>query len=226
MEEGVQQTGIFNAAYGADRFGFTDLAAVHWNLQAPQLYGEALQRREAKIAEGGALVAETGIHTGRSPKDKFIVRDATTEKSIWWDNNGAISPAQFDVLLADFIAHAKGRELFAQDLHAAADPSARVKARVFTELAWHSLFIRNLLIRPEAAELASFIPDLTIVDLPSFRADPKRHGCRCATIFPCAFSRRIVLIGGTSYAGEMKKSVSTYLNFTLPEAVGMPMHCS
>ena len=222
----MKQTGVFNAAYGADRFGFHDLAAVYWNLQAPQLYAEALQRREARIAQGGALVAETGVHTGRSPRDKFIVRDAATEKSVWWDNNGAISPAQFDSLLADFLAHARGRELFAQDLYAAADPSARVKARVFTELAWHSLFIRNLLIRPEIGELSSFIPDLTIVDLPSFRADPKRHGCRGETVIACDFTRRIVLIGGTLYAGEMKKAVFTYLNYVLPEQDVMPMHCS
>jgi phosphoenolpyruvate carboxykinase (ATP) len=222
----LKQTGIFNTAFGADRFGFKELAAIHWNLQAPQLYAEALRRSEARIAQGGALVAETGVHTGRSPKDKFVVRDPTTEKTVWWENNGALSPTQFDTLLADFIAHAEGRELFAQDLHAAADPSARVKVRVFTELAWHSLFIRNLLIRPEANDLAAFVPDLTIVDLPSFRADPKRHGCRSETIIACDFSRRIVLIGGTSYAGEMKKSVFTYLNFTLPEASVMPMHCS
>src|SRR5579862_2305254 len=150
----MRQTGTFNAAYGADRFGFKDLSAIHWNLRAPHLYGEALRRDEAKIAAGGALVAETGAHTGRSPKDKFIVRDAATEKSVWWDNNNAISPAHFDALLVDFISHAKGRELFAQDLYAGADPSFRVKTRVFTELAWHSLFIRNLLIRPEVGELA------------------------------------------------------------------------
>src|SRR6202789_910221 len=220
------ENGAHNVDYGADRFGFRDLAEINWNLGAPQLYEHALQRKEARVAAHGALVADTGVHTGRSPKDKFIVRDATTEKAVWWDDNAAMSPAHFDLLLADFIDHAKGRELFAQDLHAAADPSARVKARVFTELAWHSLFIRNLLIRPEAAELASFIPDLTIVDLPSFRADPKRHGCRGETIIACDFSRRIVLIGGTSYAGEMKKSVFAYLNFTLPEAGVMPMHCS
>ena len=222
----MNQTGIYNAAYGADRFGFEGLKAVHWNLQAPRLYCEAIQRFEAKIADGGALVAETGAHTGRSPKDKYIVRDATTDKAVWWDNNGALSSTQFDILLADFIAHAKGRELFAQDLYAAADPSVRIKTRVFTELAWHSLFIRNLLIRPELGELAAFVPGLTIVDLPSFRADPQRHGCRSETVIACDFSRRIVLIGGTSYAGEMKKSVFSYLNFKLPDAGVMPMHCS
>jgi len=222
----MRQTGIFNEAYGADRFGFSDLAAVHWSLGAPLLYGEALKRGEAQIAGGGALVAETGAHTGRSPRDKFIVRDATTEKGVWWENNGALSPEHFDALIEDFIAHAKGRELFAQDLYAGADPSFRVKTRVFTEFAWHSLFVRNLLIRPEPRELAAFIPDLTIVDLPSFKADPKRHGCRGETIIACDFTRRVVLIGGTSYAGEMKKAVFTFLNFVLPEQDVMPMHCA
>ena len=222
----MRQTGSFNAAHGADRFGLKDLEAVYWNLDAPRLYEESLQRREAVIAHGGALVAETGAHTGRSPKDKFVVRDALTEKSVWWDNNNAMDPKSFDLLLSDFIEHAKGKELFAQDLYGGADPSARVRTRVFTEYAWHSLFIRNLLIRPALVDLATFVPDLTVVNLPSFQADPKRYGCRASTIVACDFSRKIVLIGGTSYAGEMKKSVFTFLNFTLPAAGIMPMHCS
>ncbi len=178
------------------------------------------------MADGGALVADTGVHTGRSPKDKFTVRDATTESTVWWDNNGAMDAGKFDVLLADFLAHAEGRELFAQDLHGGADPAHRVRARVFTEYAWHSLFIRNLLIRPDVAELGAYVPDLTIVDLPSFKADPARHGCRSETVIAVNFTKRIVLIGGTSYAGEMKKSVFTWLNFALPAAGVMPMHCS
>ena len=222
----MDNIGTHNAAHGAEAFGFKKLKAVRWNFQAPQLYEEALQRKEGIVAAGGALVAETGVHTGRSPKDKFVVRDALTENSVWWDNNGAMTPAQFDTLYADFMAHAAGKELFAQDLYGGADPANRVKTRVFTELAWHSLFIRNLLIRPERAELAGFVPDLTIVDLPSFKADPARHGCRTETVIACDFTRRIVLIGGTSYAGEMKKSVFTYLNFTLPSQGVMPMHCS
>ncbi len=222
----VKETGTSGAAEGAICFGFRDLSAVHANLAAPQLYAEALRRGEARIAEGGALVAETGRHTGRSPTDKFVVRDASTEATVWWDNNGAMTPQAFETLLGDFVEHAKGRELFVQDLFAAAEPSARVNARVFTEYAWHSLFIRNLLIRPPRAELDGFAPDLTIVDLPSFRADPQRHGCGSETVIACDFSRRIVLIGGTRYAGEIKKAVFTYLNYVLPEAGVMPMHCS
>jgi phosphoenolpyruvate carboxykinase (ATP) len=226
-EEGVvQETGIRNQAFGAEKFGFKDLKAAHWNLIEPPLYEHAIARREGEIAYGGALVAETGMHTGRSPKDKFIVRDALTEKTVWWDNNGAITPAQFQLLLDDFIAHARGKEIFAQDLYGGADPKYRIRTRVYTELAWHSLFIRTLLIRPERAELAHFAPELTIVDFPSFEADPKRHGVRSKTVIAIDFSRKIVLIGGSSYAGEMKKSVFTTLNYYLPAESVMPMHCS
>lgn len=222
----MKTIGVYNTKHGSEAFGFSNLAQVSWNLEAPALYEESLRRNETSLVSGGAILADTGIHTGRSPKDKFVVRDETTEETVWWDNNGAITPAQFDTLLQDFIAHAEGKELFAQDLYGGADPSYRVKARVFTELAWHSLFIRNLLIRPDRGELGSYVPDMTIVDLPSFKADPARHGCRSETVIACDFTRRIVLIGGTSYAGEMKKSVFTYLNFLLPQVSVMPMHCS
>ena len=155
----MQETGIRNGACGADKIGFEGLAAVHWNLTEPALYEHAIANKEATLAYGGALVAETGVHTGRSPKDKFIVRDSLTEQTVWWDNNGAITRAQFDVLHADFIAHAKGKSLFAQDLYGGADPSYRIKTRVYTEYAWHSLFIRTLLIRPQQSELKSFVPN-------------------------------------------------------------------
>jgi phosphoenolpyruvate carboxykinase (ATP) len=222
----VETIGIVNASHGADASGLVNLKRVFWNLEAPLLAEESLRRGETRLAAGGALVADTGAHTGRSPKDKFTVREAVTEDTVWWDNNGSIEPGHFDALLADFQKHAEGKELFAQDLYGGANPAHRVKARVFTEYAWHSLFIRNLLIRPRAEDLAAFVPDLTIIDLPSFKADPKRHGCRTETVIAVSFSKKIVLIGGTSYAGEMKKSVFTYLNFTLPAAGVMPMHCS
>ncbi len=222
----MEETGIRNGAFGVEKFGFSGLRAIHWNLIEPALYEHALRAKEGELAYGGALVAETGVHTGRSPKDKFIVRDALTDKTVWWDNNGAISPEQFQKLHDDFIAHAKGKALFAQDLYGGADHRYRISTRVYTELAWHSLFIRTLLIRPERGELKSFVPDLTIVDLPSFKADPKRHGVRSETIIAIDFSRKIVLIGGSSYAGEMKKSVFTTLNYFLPNDSVMPMHCS
>src|SRR5262245_49234689 len=151
------------------------------------------------MVAGGALCAETGVHTGRRPKDKHTVVDALTEKSVWWDGNRKLSQENFQVLYNDFIEHAKGKELFAQDLYGGADPTYRIKTRVFTELAWHSLFIRTLLIRPEAVELASFVPELTIIDMPSFRADPKRHRVRSEHVVAIDFGRKIVLIGGSSY---------------------------
>ncbi|WP_349361469.1 phosphoenolpyruvate carboxykinase [Stappia sp.] len=206
--------------------GLTDLAGLHHNLTAPALYEEALRRGEAELADGGALVVETGVHTGRSPKDKFVVHDDTTRDSVWWDNTAEMSAESFATLHADMIAHARGMELFAQDLYGGADPAHRINVRVFTEYAWHSLFIRNLLIRPERADLARFSPEMTIIDLPSFKADPARHGCRTETVIACDFTNKIVLIAGTSYAGEMKKSVFSLLNFLLPDQGVMPMHCS
>ncbi|MBO1906752.1 phosphoenolpyruvate carboxykinase [Microvirga sp. 3-52] len=222
----MENIGVFNSAQGSEASGLRDLKRVYWNLEAPALYEQSLTRGETKLVQGGALLADTGVHTGRSPKDKFVVRDETTESTVWWDNNGAITPGHFDTLLQDFLAHAEGKELFAQDLHGGADPAYRVKARVFTEYAWHSLFIRNLLIRPDRGELSDYVPGLTIIDLPSFKADPARHGCRTETVIACDFKRKVVLIGGTSYAGEMKKSVFTYLNYVLPAQKVMPMHCS
>ena len=222
----MENIGVYNGAQGAEAFGFRDLKRVYWNFEAPALYEQSLARGETQLARGGALLADTGVHTGRSPKDKFVVRDAHSENEVWWDNNGSITPEQFDTILQDFLAHAEGKELFAQDLYGGAEPAYRVKARVYTELAWHSLFIRTMLRRPELDELASYVPDMTIVDLPSFKADPARHGCRSETIIAMDFKRKIVLIGNSSYAGEMKKSVFTYLNYVLPKMGVMPMHCS
>ena len=224
----MQETGVKNSAHGADKFGFKGLAGVHWNLTEAPLYEHAIAAGEAKVVAGGALCAETGHHTGRSPKDKHTVVDALTENTVWWDGNRKLSKEHFENLYQDFLAHAKGKKLFAQDLYGGANPKYRIKARVFTELAWHSLFIRQLLIRPARSELASYVPELTIVDLPSFRPDAKRHGGRegSDTMVAIDFTRKIVLICGSSYAGEMKKSVFTTLNFYLPAQGVVPMHCS
>src|SRR5262245_35836463 len=199
----VNETGLRNSAHGAERFGLKDLAGVHWNLPPEQLYEYAIAAREGRVVEGGAFCAETGIHTGRSPKDKFVVCDEQTEKTVWWAKNGKLTPEQFDLLHRDFLDHAKNKTLYAQDLYGGADPKYRIKARVFTELAWHSLFIRTLLIRPDRSELAHYVPDFTILCLPSFKADPKRHGVRSETIIAINFSKRMILIGGSYYAGEM-----------------------
>ena len=222
----MKETGVRNGAYGADKFGLKQLKQVNWNFGTSALYESALQNSEAELTDGGALCAETGIFTGRSPKDKYTVRDATTDKTMWWGNNQSITPEQFETLYQDFLTHAEGMTLYGQDLYGGADADNRINVRVFTELAWHSLFIRTMLIRPELAELASFIPEMTIIDLVSFKADPKRHGCRSENVVAIDFKRKIVLIGGSQYAGEMKKSVFTTLNYYLPEKGVMPMHCS
>jgi phosphoenolpyruvate carboxykinase (ATP) len=222
----MQEVGVRNPSIGCETFGFKGLKTLYWNQNAPALYEYSVSRGEAVITAGGALVAETGIHTGRSPKDKFVVLDEETRDTVWWDNNGQISREQFDLLLSDFLDHAQGRELFAQDLYGGADETHRLPVRVYTEYAWHSLFIRNLLLRPETTELAGFDPEMTIVDLPSFKGVPERHGCRSETVIACDLTRKIILIGGTSYAGEMKKSVFTMLNHLLPAKGVMPMHCS
>ncbi len=206
--------------------GIEDASNLNINWTEEALYEAAVRRGEAQVAKGGALVVTTGQHTGRSAKDKFTVRDAETETSIWWENNAAMEPARFDALWADMRAHMTGRELFVQDLHGGADASHRLPVRVVTELAWHALFIRHLLRRPAQEELDGFAPEFTIVNLPGFKADPERHGCRSETVIAISFTERLVLIGGTSYAGETKKSVFTILNYLLPKAGVMPMHCS
>ncbi len=222
----MNEVGLRNEREGVGAIELKNLSAVNWNLTEPYLYELAIARGEAELAAGGALSAATGSHTGRSPKDKFVVRDETTEDTVWWDNTNSITSEQFELLLSDFRAHAEGKELFAQDLYGGTDSQYRIATRVYNEYAWHSLFIRNLLVRPKREELADFVADLTIIDLPGFRASPDRHGCRSETVIAMDLRRKIVLIGGTEYAGEMKKSVFTMLNFLLPPQRVMPMHCS
>jgi phosphoenolpyruvate carboxykinase (ATP) len=206
--------------------GFAGLGTVRYNLDTPALVELAIARGEGTLGQGGALLVTTGRHTGRSPKDKFVVRRPSVEHTIWWDNNAPMDPAAFARLKSDMAAHMKGRDYFVQDLFAGADPAHRLDVRVVTELAWHGLFIRHLLRRPSRDELDSFIPGFTIVNCPTFKADPARHGCRSETVIAIDFDERLVLIGGTAYAGENKKAVFTILNYLLPEKGVMPMHCS
>jgi phosphoenolpyruvate carboxykinase (ATP) len=220
------EVGIGNSSNGLEGAGLGTSGTVAYNFEAAELVEASLARGEARLSAHGALVATTGRHTGRSPRDKHIVRDGRTEATVWWDNNRAMSPAHFDTLLADFRAHLSSRDLFVQDLVGGADRAHSIGVRVVTEFAWHSLFIRNLLIRPRRLELQDFVPDMTIIDLPSFKADPARHGTLSETVIAIDLTRMIVLIGGTAYAGEMKKAVFTALNYLLPEKGVMPMHCS
>src|SRR5688500_4244581 len=211
----------------AKGLGFSTEAELHWNLGTPQLVEQAVRRGEGMLAKDGPLVVRTGKHTGRSANDKFIVRDAETETTIWWDNNKSMTSDHFAALKADFLAALAGKEtLFVADLFGGSQPEHRVRVRVINELAWHNLFIRTLLVRPEPAALDGFEPEFTIIDLPGFRADPARHGTRSETVIAVNLTERMILIGGTAYAGEMKKSVFGILNYLLPVEGVMPMHCS
>ncbi|HEX8579180.1 MAG TPA: phosphoenolpyruvate carboxykinase [Allosphingosinicella sp.] len=212
---------------GLAELGIDTAAEIHWNYGTPQLVEQAVARGEGVLAKDGPLVVRTGKHTGRSAKDKFIVRDAETEGTIWWDNNRSMTSEHFAALKADFLAAlSEKKELFVADLFGGSQPEYRVRVRVINELAWHNLFIRTLLVRPEAADLPGFDPEFTIIDLPSFRADPERHGCRSETVIAVNLAEKMILIGGTAYAGEMKKSVFGVLNYILPAEGVMPMHCS
>ena len=218
--------GRVNPAQTLDKQGIHDLGRVFYNQIEPSLVEAAVARGEGRLGKGGAFLCSTGQFTGRSPKDKFVVRTASVEDSIWWENNAPMTPAAFDVLHADMLAHMKGRDYFVQDLYAGADPLHRLDVRVITELAWHGLFIRHLLRRPERAELDTFVPEWTIINCPSFKADPARHGCRTTTVIAMSFDAKLILIANTAYAGENKKSVFTLLNYLLPATGVMPMHCS
>jgi len=218
--------GRVNPAHQLAHQGITGLGNVYYNSIEPALIDAAVQRGEGKLGLGGAFLVSTGQFTGRSPKDKHIVRTASVENTVWWENNAAQSPEGFERLYEDMLAHMQGRDYFVQDLYAGADPVHRLDVRVVTELAWHGLFIRHLLRRPAREELDSFVPEWTIINCPSFKADPKRHDCRSETIITMNFDRKLILIANTQYAGENKKSVFTLLNYLLPEKGVMPMHCS
>lgn len=196
------------------------------NDSAEALVNAATKRGEVRKSEHGAVVADTGKFTGRSASDKFIVKDATTSDSVWWDNTNSLDTAQFDVLMADMLKFAEGQELFQQQLFGGADASCRYSVDVFTPHAWHALFIQHLLIQPELADLAGFDANTTILHMPGFQADPTKHGSKTTTCIALDFTRNIVLICGTFYAGEIKKSVFSLFNYHAPADDIFPMHCS
>jgi phosphoenolpyruvate carboxykinase (ATP) len=215
------------SSYGLERQGLHNLAAVHWNLSVPVLCEYAVRRREGLLAAGGAFVARTGAFTGRTPKDKYIVEEPSSKADVWWgDINKPVSEAAFESMYRRLAAYFQGREVFVQDLYGGADPEYRLKVRIVTDSAWHSLFVRNMFIRPKAEVLGDFRPDFTILHAPHFFARHEFDGMNSDTFIFVNFARRLVLIGGTEYAGEIKKSVFGYLNFLLPARDVLPMHCS
>lgn len=215
-------------SYPLSAQGIETSAQLHWNLGTAPLVEAAIRNGEGVLAKDGPLVVATGKHTGRSASDKFIVKDAETENTVWWGKtNVAMTSEHFAALKADFLTALAGKgDIYAADLFGGSQPEHRVNVRVINELAWHNLFIRTLLVRPTVDELDDFTPEYTIIDLPSFRADPARHGCRSETVIAVNFTEKLILIGGTAYAGEMKKSVFGILNYLLPTKGVMPMHCS
>jgi phosphoenolpyruvate carboxykinase (ATP) len=219
-------SGRVNPNFRLDDQGISGLGNVYYNYLEPALIQEALKRNEGTLGQGGVFLVTTGKFTGRSPKDKHVVKTPSVEYSIWWENNAAMSPEGFDALHNDMLEHMKGRDYFVQDLIGGSDPTVSINVRMVTELAWHNLFIRHLLRRPEQTALDSFIADFTVINCPSFQANPEKHDCRSETVIALNFDEKLILIGGTEYAGENKKSVFTLLNYLLPERGIMPMHCS
>lgn len=212
--------------YELDNYGIHGPARVYWNLTAPELYEEVARRNEGFFSNHGALLVDTGEHTGRAAKDKAIVTESDSENKVFWgDVNKDFSQEKFNAIKDRMMAHATGRELFVQDTFAGADPGYRLPVRIVNELAWHSLFARTMFINDPAANTPHH-PEFTIINFPSFQADPQRDGTRSPTFILMDFSQRLVLIGGTSYAGETKKSVFTILNYLLPQRGVMSMHCS
>jgi len=213
---------------GLERIGFPGRARLHWNLLEAQLYEAAITGGEATLAAEGPLVARTGQHTGRAPNDKFLVDEVTSHGDIDWGAvNRPMEEGKFDVLYHDLLAYMADRTAFVLDAFAGADPQYRMPIRVVTELAWHNLFARNMFItEANSAAPLEHQPEFTVIDVPSFKSDPARHGTRSEVFVVVHFGRKLVLIGGTSYAGEIKKSIFTILNYTLPRQGVLSMHCS
>ncbi len=214
--------------HGLERQGLTPSGEVHWNQVAPELIQTAIRRGEGELADMGPFVAVTSPHTGRSPNDKFVVREGEAEKDVDWGKvNQPLAPEHFDALLADVRTYLdEAPELFVQDLFAGADSSHRLSVRYVSPNAWHMAFVRNMFVRPEPSDLPTFEANFTVLHAPEFQADPARHGTRTGTFIVLSFEKRMILIGGTRYAGELKKSMFTVMNYFMPKKGVLSMHCS
>ncbi|MDP9178683.1 MAG: phosphoenolpyruvate carboxykinase (ATP) [Gemmatimonadota bacterium] len=213
---------------GLEKQGLNPTGDVHWNLIAPELMQAAARRNEGEFAEMGPFVARTAPHTGRSPNDKFVVKEESSEKDVDWGKvNQSFSSDKYELLLADVRAYLDGaNELFVEDLYCGADPSYRLSVRYVSPNAWHMAFVRNMFIRPEVSDLPTFDPNFTVLHAPEFHADPAKHGTRTGTFIVLNIAERTILIGGTRYAGELKKSMFAVMNFLLPKQGVLSMHCS
>jgi phosphoenolpyruvate carboxykinase (ATP) len=215
------------SSYGLDKNGITNVRKVHWNHNTPMLYEDIIKNNEGHLTHNGPVITRTGLHTGRAAKDKFIVEEEETRDHIWWGKvNKAITPSTFENMFRRLQAYLQDRDVWVQDCFAGADPRYRMPIRVVTVRAWHSLFARNMFIQAKPEDLTDHIPDFTIIHAPSFQAIPEVDGTNSEAFILLNLRRKLVLIGGTSYAGEIKKSIFTVLNYRLPELRVLPMHCS
>ncbi len=220
-------TGVNPSSYGLDKHGIRNVGVVAWNLSPAALIEEVLRRREGKMANNGAVVVRTGQRTGRSPKDKFTVKNAPSSGNIaWGDVNRPFDPDAFERLYRHMTGYLQGSDLYVQDCFAGADPDHRLPVRIITEYAWHSMFARSLFIGPDHKTSGSHVPEFTVIDAPKFHADPDDHGTNSEAFVIVNFERKLVIIGGTSYAGEIKKSIFTVMNYLLPLKGVLGMHCS
>lgn len=224
----MQNFGAFIGKYGVENHGIRNPGTVYWNLTGPMIYEQAIRRREGVISHLGPLVVHTGDHTGRSANDKFIVREPTTEDDIWWGAvNRPMEQDCFDRLYRKMRAYIQNRDIFVFNGYAGADPTYRMPVRIITEFAWHNLFARNMFIRElDPEKLVNHVPEFTVINMPRFHAEPEFDGTNSQTFILVDFGKRLVLIGGTEYAGEIKKSIFTALNYYLPKRGTMSMHCS
>ncbi|MFZ0485757.1 MAG: phosphoenolpyruvate carboxykinase [Arenicellales bacterium] len=213
--------------HGLENHGLQNLGSIYWNLTTGSLIEHAIRLGEGRLSLHGALVVNTGKHTGRSARDKFVVKDASTADKVWWGPvNAPFEPAQFDVLHEELCRYLEGRDVYVRDCFAGADPDYRLPIRVVNEYAWHNIFAGNMFVEASDDELRRHVPGFTVINAPNFEADPSRHGTHSGTFIVVNFARQLVLIGGTSYAGETKKAVFSLMNYLLPQQSVLPMHSS
>jgi phosphoenolpyruvate carboxykinase (ATP) len=224
----VGQAGALASQYGLEHHGLTNLRRVYWNLPVAALYEEAIHRSEGRLSADGTFVVDTGKHTARAAADKFVVREASTEAHVWWGQyNRPFNPESFSALHARLSGYLQGRDVFVQDVYGGADPEHRLAVRIVTQKAWHSLFARTMFLKNRTLEEhRRHVPDFTIVAAPGFQASPMSDGTRSETFIVLNFRQRLAVIGGTGYAGEIKKTVFTVLNYLLPLEGVLSMHCS
>jgi phosphoenolpyruvate carboxykinase (ATP) len=216
-----------HSRHGLHHHGLFNLNDVYWNLTTPMLYEQVIRHGEGILTHQGPLAMRTGHHTGRSANDKFVVQDNETENTIWWGKlNQPMTPENFDALHQAMDLHLQTQDVYVQDCFVGANPKYRLPIRIVTQYAWHSLFARNMFLRASAEELVTHIPEFTVICTPKFHANPSLHGTNSETVIVINFRKKLVLIGGTSYAGEIKKSIFTVMNYLMPNRAVLPMHCS